>query len=311
MVHDHYYWRDHEAFTRTQLVGVRAVLNALDAFRNEYGLIADLPGFQFVDWAMGGEPPGAMEGLSCTINLHYLLTLDCAIDLEEHLGEPHLAALYRSRRETVISALRRVFWSAQRGCFADDADHAHFSEHCLSLSVRSGILDEQERTSTAAQLQSADDLIVCELYYSHYLFDAYHRLGLGDAILERLADWRRSLAMGLKTTPERYPEDARSDCHAWSAHPLFHFFTSIAGIRPAAPGFASVLVSPTPGSLPHLTAKMPHPQGYIAVDLHFSGNHCKGSIDLTAPISGRFCWQGCEQELKQGLNNVDITSTDR
>ena len=32
----------------------------------------------------------------------------------------------------------------------------------------------------------------------------------------------------------------RSDCHAWGAHPVFHFYATVLGIRPAAPGFRRV-----------------------------------------------------------------------
>jgi hypothetical protein len=39
---------------------------------------------------------------------------------------------------------------------------------------------------------------------------------------------------GLKTTIEM-PEPGRSDCHAWSAHPVLHLQTKILGLNPISP----------------------------------------------------------------------------
>jgi hypothetical protein len=50
---------------------------------------------------------------------------------------------------------------------------------------------------------------------------------------------------GLTTFAET-PEPTRSDCHAWSAHPLYHFFASILGIRPVEPGCSQISIRPAP-----------------------------------------------------------------
>lgn len=87
---------------------------------------------------------------------------------------------------------------------------------------------------------------------------------MGIDALARLQEWETLLGDGLKTTIEM-PEPTRSDRHAWGAHPLFHFHATLAGIRPAAPGFESVEVKPQLGSLSWIEAEMPHPRGTIRV----------------------------------------------
>ena len=67
---------------------------------------------------------------------------------------------------------------------------------------------------------------------------------MGDFYLRTLDPWRHMLEQGLTTTPE-YPDPSRSDTHAWSAHPAYDLVTMIAGIRPGAPGFATVRIEPS------------------------------------------------------------------
>ena len=64
----------------------------------------------------------------------------------------------------------------------------------------------------------------------------------------------------MKTVLEQ-PEPTRSDCHAWGSHPMYHALASVAGIRPAAPGFAAVRIEPQPGPLTAIRCAVPHPSG--------------------------------------------------
>ncbi len=102
------------------------------------------------------------------------------------------------------------------------------------------------------------------------------------------------------------PGDTRSDCHAWGSHPLFHLHASVAGIRPASPGFRTVRIAPLPGKLAKIVCTTPHPDGFIKLDLKFDGKRCRGSVELPAAITGVFVWQGKEQKLSSGGNAVDL-----
>ena len=90
------------------------------------------------------------------------------------------------------------------------------------------------------------------------------------------------------------------------SHPLFHLHASIAGIRPASPGFRTVRIAPLPGKLPKIVSTTPHPDGFIKLDLAFEGNRCHGSVELPAAITGVFVWRGKERKLSGGVNAVDL-----
>ena len=58
--------------------------------------------------------------------------------------------------------------------------------------------------------------------------------------------------------------------------------------RPAAPDFRTVRIAPEPGSLPKITSRTPHPDGFITLDLTFTDGHCHGKVELPTQIIGVF-----------------------
>jgi hypothetical protein len=135
--------------------------------------------------------------------------------------------------------------------------------------------------------------------------ETWRKFGRGDLIIERMNFWKDLVRQGLKT-PVEEPGNTRSDCHGWGSHPLFHLQASVAGVRPASPGFRTVRIAPEPGSLPKIVSRIPHPDGFIALDLAFEGKHCHGKVGLPAGITGVFAWEGKEQKLEGGQNLIDL-----
>jgi hypothetical protein len=105
------------------------------------------------------------------------------------------------------------------------------------------------------------------IYFTHYLFEAFYALGDGDAILNRLDLWRGLVKNGLKTTIEM-PEPTRSDCHAWGAHPIYHTYASLLGIRPTDANFSRVQINPAVSSLEELSGTLVTPRGNIIASIN-------------------------------------------
>jgi len=108
---------------------------------------------------------------------------------------------------------------------------------------------------------------------------------------------------GLKTVPETFPL-ARSDCHAWAAHPLLHFFTTILGIRPASMEFASVEIAPQPGPLRHVSGRLIHPRGWIEAEFFNSAGAISGVITLPQGVTGTARLNGQTIALRSGTQKV-------
>ena len=107
---------------------------------------------------------------------------------------------------------------------------------------------------------------------------------------------------GLKTPLEAPGVRARSDCHAWGSHPLYHLITGVAGVRPAADGYAKVLVAPQPGGLKSIKAAAPTPKGNVYVELRFNDGRAIGTVVLPPGLTGEFEWKGVRTPLKSGMN---------
>ncbi|NJM06600.1 hypothetical protein HC891_11045 [Candidatus Gracilibacteria bacterium] len=125
------------------------------------------------------------------------------------------------------------------------------------------------------------------MYFAHYYLETCRALGRIDAFFERLAPWFLMKEYGFRTTYENAdPHGNRSDCHAWGAHPLYHYYASLLGVRPAAPGFAEVTIAPQPGPLQQLSATIVHPRGTIHahVEQHDDGLH--GRVTLPEGVRG-------------------------
>jgi hypothetical protein len=107
------------------------------------------------------------------------------------------------------------------------------------------------------------------------------------------------VARGLTTFAEE-DDPTRSDCHAWSASPDYELLSLVCGIRPLAPGFSKIRIKPDPGDLNYLNGRVPHPLGYISLQMKKQGNLHGFLITLPANTDGVFIWKGKEYSLHGG-----------
>ena len=114
--------------------------------------------------------------------------------------------------------------------------------------------------------------------------------------------WKTFLDHGFTTFPEHGIE-SRSDCHAWSAHPMYDFLNITCGVESTSPGFKTVEIRPQPGRLTEINATMPHPSGNISVALT-RNNKGKGycEIELPAEVTGYLIYNNKSHFLTGGKN---------
>ncbi|MBE3070450.1 MAG: alpha-L-rhamnosidase, partial [Planctomycetes bacterium] len=306
MVSDFGRWRDDPAGLRRLMPGVRAVLDAFHGCLNADGLVQAPPGWNYLDWVptwRWGIPADADRGVNAGINWQYVLALLMAAELEATVGEHELAARDNRLADALARRLAAAFWDAKRGLLADDLAKQHFSEHVQCLALLSGRLDERKAARVARGLFEAPDLARTTIYFTHYLFETCCLLGRMDVLFQRLGLWLDLPDLGFKTTFE-HPEPSRSDCHAWAAHPIFHYFATILGIRPASPGFATVSIRPQLGPLTEARGKLVHPRGSIEVALKADGPRVGGRIVLPEGVSGTFVSGKKRVKLHAGAQNV-------
>lgn len=307
MVHDFMLWRGDLALVRSLLGGVRGVLDGFTALRDEAGLVRSPAGWNYVDWVRAwgsGEPPGAQPGEVCgPINWQYVYALRRAAEIEEACDEPELAARWRRLAQETAGALAERYWSVERGLFADDPAHTIFTEHSQCLAVLSGALDAERHAAIAHNLFSTPGLTEPTVYFMHYFFETCRALSRIDQFFERMGYWFDMRQLDFKTTYENNdPATNRSDCHAWGAHPLYHYFASVLGIRPSSPGCATVAIEPQLGPLAHAAGRLAHPRGEIAVELRAEADALHGTIELPDGVTGTLRLGDRTIELVSGTN---------
>lgn len=310
MVHDHAHWRDEPSWIRQRMTGVRCLLENFFSLPTNDGLLESLPGWSFVDWVPQwtdrGIPPEGREGVSSVINLLFVQCLQHAAELEDHFGEALLQQRYHDAAQHIGRQVVEQFWDDAGGRLADNLGHTRFSEHAQALALLTGVLPENRAERTLYSLNSDADLCRATIYFSFYVLEALYRRGQGEAMLGRLRWWQRLPKQGFYTPAER-PEPSRSDCHAWGSHPLWHYHASLAGVRPAAPGFKRVRVAPQPGGLSQLNSRLPHPRGEVRTSLKFDDEgRCTGYIDLPDGVGGELIWRDARQVLNGTSNTVDL-----
>jgi hypothetical protein len=269
MVNDFARYRGDLEFVRSLMPGVRGVLDAYRANLRADGLLGPVDGWNFTDWVpswTSGMPKDGSGGVSGVIMLHLALTLRKAAQLEIWMNEPEMAGRNLRALELLLKRINEAFWNEERGLYANDLDHTEFSEHAQCLALLVDGVPSFRRERVIEGLLNDPNLDRTTIYFSHYLFEVFATLGETDRILDRMPLWFDHIKNGLHTTIE-HPEPTRSDCHAWGAHPLFHYFASFLGIRPTAPGFAEVEIHPQLGRLEWARGTMPTPLGDLTVDV--------------------------------------------
>ena len=173
-----------------------------------------------------------------------------------------------------------------------------FSQHTNALAVlydvaprdqAAGILN---RVTKADGIDAPDGILTTSYYFSLYLIKAFQHAGLSDRYLHLVDTWRDLDRLHFTTWPEARG-DTRSDTHAWSSHPTADLISIVAGIRPGAPGYATVEIAPTLGDLTSVDAAAMTPSGLVSVSYRRSRT---GAVDATitrpSSLPGQFLWQG-------------------
>lgn len=300
MLRDYAWWRNDSAFIRERLKGMRCMLEEFKELQGEKNLMPALPGWSFIDW-IGDlsfvNNPGPNESGSSIVNLLFLNALNCAAELEEAFGENHLAEYNREWADELAKSIKKTFWNEELKLFDDYPDKKDFSEHAQCLALLSGHFPEIEKQCFES-LITTEGLTPTTVYFSHYLLDTFAKFGRGDLILKKFDFWKDMVKMGFKT-PVETPEPSRSDCHAWGSHPLFHMHASIAGIRPASPGFEKILISPNPGDLTELKSSIPHPAGRVDFQMMKQGEKWQVEIKLPPGITAKLRWNGVDTQITE------------
>jgi alpha-L-rhamnosidase len=310
MLRDYWMYRPDPQIVRDELPGTRDVLTWFANYEQPDGLLEELPWWSFIDWVPSGTiPTYDSHGESCMTTLQYLGALIDAADLEKNLGDSTLAQRYQARLDHVRAGITAKCWVPSQNLLADNPGQKNFSQQANILGVLYDVVPKDHQQDVLRRMLAIEPgttpngTLSASYYFRFYLARALDHAGMADEYLKSLDPWRKLLPLHFSTWPE-IPGDTRSDSHAWTSHPIYDMLTLVAGIAPASPGFSAVHIAPHLGSLDHLAASLPAPQGDIKVEYQRDGSALMATITLPGTLHGDFAYNGHSQALHPGVNKI-------
>lgn len=250
----------------------------------ENGLVAERPGgWTWLDWGNNLDSTALYnvwyhKALTATAEVASILSLPS--DLPERV-RAHRAAV--NRLLTTPAGYR----SAGKGGMLDDRPQG--------IAVVAGLADTAYwRVLTAALARKPYH---ASPYSEKYILEALFQMGEDSLALHRMRDryrsmiehpWITTLWEGWGIGEEGFGGGTYN--HAWSGGPLTLLSKYVAGVRPAAAGYARFVVAPQPGDLGRIDCRVPSPRGEFRVSFRRTE---AGKVDLTVNVPA-----GCAGQIR-------------
>ena len=291
MVHDHWRYRGDDAFTRRFLPGIRNVLGWWEEQVRQNG---NRP----VPWSW---TPSAIAD-----KFLFSLTLQESAELFEHFGGNQDAAHFRELASAINQEAYASNFDPSRGLLHDTPELG-FTDRVNLFAVLADAVPHPNQRALMERMLGDTSAVKSDpsdfMFLHYYVGRALKKTGLGDRYLGTLGPWEEMMHDGMQTFGE-LAKDPRSECHPWGTSPGFELLATVAGIEPASPGFRTVRIEPSLGSLNHVHARMPHPAGPIEVWLDRTGDGLRARVSLPPGLDGVFVWKGQERPIR---GNVDLS----
>ncbi len=305
MIYDYFMYGEDTGFVKDYLEGIRGVLAWHERKIDETGMLGEIPWLRHIE-NMSGSPVHPERGHSAQQTLFYALTLDYAAEMFNYFGFEEQANNYQQLAEGLKITTHSLCWDIDKNLLGDTPEKDVFTQHANVLGILTDAIPENEQYEVMRSVLKDTSLIQSYFFFRFWVFQAMEKTGLGNEFLQNIYLWERLTDYGLTTFPE-FRVESRSDCHPWSSHINYFFLTTVAGIKPAKPGFQEVIIEPHPGNEKIIRATMPHHRGIIEINLNLEKKkNQKAEIYLPDGLSGSFIWKGEKKILHPGKQLINL-----
>jgi len=248
ILYDHMMYFGDAALVRRYINTADGILNYFDSTLNEDGLVGafDSECWAFVDWVkewhgskgirhMAVPPTYHQTGVVTYNSLVYAWTLQHGAELCDFIGRKDTAAEYRQRADNLSRAVNKHCFNGEY--YLDGPKATEISEHAQVFAVLSGAITAEAARDLILRTRAHPSMPRCSYALRHYVFRALEKTGLyGQCFAEMMKPWKEMVHNNMTTCAED-EVNFRSDCHGWSASPIYEFVAGIYGLRPTEPGF--------------------------------------------------------------------------
>ncbi len=228
MLEDYVNFTGDEDFARPYIPVAERIVETFLGKRTPSGMLAPQGYWDYFDWterwSRGGActPTAARAGESALQNLFFVYALQSLCRLLPRFRRADLAEAWQEEGEKLLRLTEERCWDAGRGLFREGAETEEYSQHTQIFAVLTGLLRGERAKSVMEKVLTEPDLVPCSFMQRFYLFRALEAAGMYERTEELWSSWQEFIDLGCTTFPET-PYSPRSDCHGWSALPLWEF----------------------------------------------------------------------------------------
>lgn len=286
MLRDYLLYTGDLAFVRRMFGCAEKVLSGFENLLDGRGLVMPTVYWPFVDWApewgVTGVPDGGTKEPLTVNTLLYAYTLRTAAQLAEAVGHAGEAEDWCRRAEEANRAALTFCYDGERGLFRNTPDRRDFSQHTAVWGVLSGAVMGEEARAMMRRVME-EKVSRCTFSMNYYLFRALEKTGLYETYCDRVyAGWQTMLDLHCTTWCEN-PDNPRSECHGWSAAPIYELSAVWLGVRPEADGYRRLRIAPRTVRFEEMDGTVPTPYGLIRVQWHRERGQTALTVTLPAP----------------------------
>lgn len=280
LLHAYYQYSNDISFVKPYMGTIDKILCYFDN-NLENGLVKSTY-WPYLDWAGdwdNGVPNKGVKEPICVYSMQYSMGLKCAETLATATGRTGLLEEYTSRRTALNQNIKNAFWNEEKQYYNDTLTNPESSQHTALWAILTEI-DTGDTAKKLVEKMMAPETTACSFSMGFFLFRALEKTGLYNQAFPLFNAFQTMLDEGCTTWCEN-PDKPRSECHGWSATPLYEFHHSILGVKQKNIGFTEVEIKPNLGHLSFAEGTVPTPHGEIFVSV--KKNNDKMDIQYTAP----------------------------
>lgn len=269
-----------DGFVKRYVPTVDKIFCCFDSLLSEDRLIHASEKWDFVDWVPEwwcGVPSMFPKETMTIYNLYYLAALKDAEYICEKLGRKGLLQEYREKYAVMKAALDKKMLDPRTGLYRDTEHAEKFSMHGIIWAVLAGLYEGEDAKEKLGLLGNGG-LLVSSFSMNFYLFKALERVGVRESFKKFMSGWESMLSMHCTTWCEN-PDHPRSECHAWSAAPIYVFGRFVLGVNEDYDGLT---ISPVVSDLRYASGKVATRFGTVSVDWKIADGRFLMTVDKSA-----------------------------
>lgn len=227
MLEDYVNYTEDVDFVRPYIPIAERIVETFLAKRCESGLLAPQGYWDYFDWVeeWSGHfsvPTAAKDGESALQNLFFVYTVQslCRMLPDFHRGE--LARYYQEESEKLLALVEERCFVPEKGLYREGPRTEEYTQHTQIYAVLTGLVQGERARILMEQVLTDKSLLQCSFMQGYYMFRALEKVGMYERTEELWQIWYDFIDLHCTTFPEM-PFSPRSDCHGWSALPLWEF----------------------------------------------------------------------------------------